>query len=177
MPANTRRGRPRCRLGTHSVLKEGYHAWNVEGRLDSDGGCPAAVPCVCTRHPYRHRQGPVGRRAARRDRRGVQPRPHRKGAHGGDRRRRAVPHSRSESRHLLADVQAGRLQRRQTGGHRTRRHRHADDSGRHACRALEETITVTGERRWSTSRQPSARRCSAPRWSRPCRATAPSAPC
>ena len=34
-------------------------------------------------------------------------------AHGRHRRRRAVPHYRSESRHLLADVHAVRLQRRQ----------------------------------------------------------------
>ena len=32
---------------------------------------------------------------------------------GGHRRRRAVPHYRSESRHVLADVQADRLQHRQ----------------------------------------------------------------
>ena len=119
---------------THSSSRSSHHAWSVEGCFDSDGGCPAAVPCVRARHSYRNRQGPVGRRPARRDRRGVQPRPHRKGAHGGQRRRGGVPHYRSESRHVLADVHAARLQRRQAGGHRAWRHRDADDSGRHAGR-------------------------------------------
>src|SRR5918996_1160616 len=49
MPAIIVEADPR-RLGTRSVLKENSHAWSVEGRLDSDGGCPAAILCVCTRN-------------------------------------------------------------------------------------------------------------------------------
>src|SRR5687768_9274796 len=77
------RGRQPCHFRAYSVLKEESHAWNVEGHADADGGYPAAFLGICTRHAYRHGQGPVRRRAARRDRRGGEPRAHRKSAHGG----------------------------------------------------------------------------------------------
>ena len=53
---------------------------------------------------------------------------------GDHRRRGTVPHHRSQSGHLLADVHAARLQRRQARGRRARRHRHADNSDRDECR-------------------------------------------
>ena len=53
---------------------------------------PAAGRRVGAEQHHRRRQGHVGRGAARRDRRGQQPRAHRGFEHGGDRQPGAVPH-------------------------------------------------------------------------------------
>ena len=156
------------------------HAWNTRRTPDM---C-RAVKCflwlaaltllpvrgVRPRHPDRYRSRCVRCRATRRDGRGCEPGPDRESPVGRDRRHRPVPHHRTESRRVFADVHASRFQHRQARWHRARWHRRPDDPDRDAsgrargndhCDRRDAVVDVQ-----STSAKPCSARTSFPR-SRP----------
>ena len=92
------------------ALQDFSTAGRCRGARHRHGHRPRPVRRPRPEHDRRCREGRVWRGAARRDRRGRQPGPHRKDARGGDQRRGPLRHRRHPPRHLHGDVHADRVQ-------------------------------------------------------------------
>ena len=114
----------------------------------------------------RHRPRRLGRRAARRHRRSVEPRPHRAHALGRHQRRRSVLDSGPAAGHLFGDVHAAGVQHGQARRHRADRHVHRHGQRRPAGRRRGRRPSPSAAKRRSStsparapSRPSTARRC------------------